>query len=89
MSQKQTKKKRKAAKNRIAHLMPPDIPIKDLPRNADGNLELPLKLPKNQKTFFKVPGDLAQLLIDYIQTKPYNEVHQLIGGLMRCEKVKE
>lgn len=40
-------------------------------------------------TAIKIPANLAQAVLDYLQTKPFNEVNQLIGGLMRCEKLKE
>lgn len=90
MSQKQVKRKKKAkaAKNRLAGLLPPDIPVKDLSKNDNGDYELPLRTG-GPRTYFKVPGELAQQLLDYIQLKPYAEVHGLIGGLMRCEKLKE
>ena len=46
-------------------------------------------LPPGSKPAFKVPGELFQLVLNYLQTKPFQEVHQLIGGIMRCEKMKE
>lgn len=84
MSQKTVKRerKKKARKSRL----PPDLP---LPPNG-GTIPVAVETnhpPKN--IFFKVPGALAQQVLDYIQLKPYAEVHHLIGGLMRCEKLKE
>ncbi len=48
----------------------------------------PAPIPQAPQAF-KVPGALAQEILNYLQTKPFVEVHQLIGGLMRCEKLKE
>jgi hypothetical protein len=36
-------------------------------------------------TEFKISQELAQALLNYLQTKPYAEVHALIGGLLRLE----
>jgi len=77
MSQKSAKKKRKASR------LPADIPA---PSNG-APLEQPVQT--QERVYFKVPGPLAQLLVDYLQTKPFQEVHPLISGLQRCEKIKE
>ncbi len=45
--------------------------------------------PSGPQLAFKVPGNLAQTILNYLQTKPFQEVHQLIGGLMNCERMKE
>ncbi len=80
MSQKQVKRERKKRAGRL----PADIPV---PTNG-GPLKVPL-VKGETKIYFKVPAELAQQILDYIQLKPYAEVHGLIGGLMRCEKMKE
>jgi len=37
----------------------------------------------------KVNLELAQTLINYLQAKPYIEVHQLIDALLKCEKADD
>jgi hypothetical protein len=37
----------------------------------------------------KLNLELAQALINYLQAKPYIEVHQLIEALLKCEKSEE
>lgn len=86
MSQKQVKRERK---KRGASRLPKVLEDIPLPKNGG---TFPVKTETNhptQKIFFKVPGELAQQILDYIQLRPYAEVHGLIGSLMRCEKVKE
>jgi hypothetical protein len=36
----------------------------------------------------KITIELPQALIDYLQTKPYAEVHRLIEALLKSEKVE-
>jgi hypothetical protein len=36
----------------------------------------------------KITMELALALIDYLQTKPYAEVHRLIEALLKSEKVE-
>jgi len=85
MSQKTAKTKRRAARNRTQQV--PAV-LKEIPAPKNG-APLEQKVSTTQKIWFKVPGELAQQILDYIQTKPFQEVHQLVGGMMRCEKIKE
>lgn len=32
-----------------------------------------------------VPATLAQAVVNYLQTKPFGEVHQLISALVQCK----
>ena len=32
-----------------------------------------------------VPAELAQAILNYLQTRPFNEVHELITVLVRCQ----
>lgn len=80
MSQKSAKKKRRAILR--------DPLFKDPPAPKNG-APVEQKVETLEKIYFKVPGPLAQLIVDYIQTKPFQEVHLLISGLQRCEKIKE
>jgi len=32
-----------------------------------------------------VPAELAQAILNYLQTRPFNEVHELITMLVRCQ----
>lgn len=86
MSQKSAKRGRKKA----GRLPAPSLPTGVIhPDNVNGRpLEQKVQttLPKLS---CKVPGDLAQLILNYLSTKPFQEVHQLISGLMQCEKMKE
>lgn len=37
----------------------------------------------------KVPAALVNALFEYLKTQPWEQAQPLIGGLMRCEKLKE
>lgn len=37
----------------------------------------------------KVPAALANVIFEYMKKRPWDEAQPIIGGLLRCEKLKE
>lgn len=42
----------------------------------------------NEETLIALTQAQAQELVNYLQTKPYGEVHHIIAMLMKCPAVK-
>ena len=38
---------------------------------------------------YKLPEELGLLVLNYLATRPYTEVHQLIAGLQALKKLEE
>ena len=76
MSQKSAKHDRKKA-GRPRGL--PDIPID--PKNG--------AKPQEIQESLMVPAALANVIFEYMKKRPWDEAQPIIGGLLRCEKLKE
>lgn len=37
----------------------------------------------------KMDVELAQTIVNYLQTKPYQEVHQIIPAIINCKPIEE
>lgn len=88
MSQKNAKKRRKAAKKKA--ITGKKSLIRDIPLPPDGSIPLATPPERPKKTVsFKVPGELAQAILDYLQLQRYVDVHHLIAGLTNSPKLEE
>ena len=41
-------------------------------------------MPPSTKDYLVVPTQVAQAMVNYLETKPFREVHQLIRAIIAC-----